>query len=131
MAERPGLTALPLLGLAALLAAALAPGGAASEKLTDPSQPPGLQFVAPVEMEAITGGGTRENWRLRFVRLSELGGVAVINNRILGPGDEVEGFTLLEVRPDGVWGMAFNQKVWLRIPADREKSGMTVRQRDD
>ncbi len=116
-----------------LLALLVLPVAAGAQRLTDPSKPPGALYMpSPEILKQVTeSAGIQENWRLSFVRVADIGGIAIINGRILSPGDTVEGFELLEVRQDGVWGRAYNQKIWLGIAVDLKKVGMTLRRRPE
>lgn len=126
--------------LVAVVFLALLPNQAFSERLTDPSQPPGALFAPPPEIISDTPqsgpksgpkpGNHKGHWRLQFVRLSEIGAIAIINDRVLKPGQDVDGFLLQEVRRNGVWGMAYHQKIWLQMSVDQEQAGMTLRRRD-
>lgn len=70
------------------------------ERLFDPTQPPGVAvevpgFVSPQEGTA----ATPRNYRVSFIRAGGDRPTAVINNELVGLGDEVAGATVLAIEP--------------------------------
>ncbi len=81
-----------------LLAVSLFVGGsAAGEELPDPMRPPQVwarSAPAPVS--------TPSHWQLHMTRISPGQRVAVLNGRLVKPGDEVSGAQVVSVGPNAV-----------------------------
>ncbi|MBF0159646.1 MAG: hypothetical protein HQL58_08965 [Magnetococcales bacterium] len=99
--------------------------------LSDPSRPPSaalLNPVAEISAEAsVAPAPSSERWRLKMVRLTDGAGLAVINDRIVRPGQSVDGFLVENIHRRGVSGMATNQKLELVMDMDRATTGLVVR----
>ncbi len=82
----------------AVLAGWLVAGGpAGAERLPDPMRPPQTGArTAPAPM------GEPQDWKLHMIRISPDQRLAVINGRIVKPGDEVSGARVLSVGTNSV-----------------------------
>lgn len=90
--RRPIVAVLILSGLPALSSAE-----AAGERLIDPTRPP-----QPVAVEAAPAAGAAPGLRLQAVFTGPEGEAALINGRLVNPGERVAGALLRQVRTDGV-----------------------------
>ena len=81
-----------------LLAVGLAAGGsAAGEELPDPMRPPQVSVRSATEPAS-----TPSRWQLHMTRISPGQRLAVLNGRLVKPGDEVSGARVVSVGPDAV-----------------------------
>ncbi len=89
-----------------------------SAELTDPTRPPRTR---PVDLPAQATGAS--DWQLRMTRISAGQAVAVLNGRVVQPGDEVGGARVLAIEPSAVElikGEKRFQVELLRIPVKRQ-----------
>lgn len=83
--------------LMGLWSALMGPSALAGE-LSDPTRPPNRQPVR-VQKAPVTGPS---DWRLTMIRISPRERVAVVNGRVVRPGDRIKGARVVAVGPEAV-----------------------------
>ncbi|MEO5340962.1 MAG: hypothetical protein H7837_10695 [Magnetococcus sp. MYC-9] len=113
--------------------------------LIDPSRPPdSLRAPAPIAgqpkgaPETVPAQGNapptaaapdnpNERWRVGLIRLAEGEALAVINNKLVHPGQSVDGFRVEKIDRNGVSGSVEKQKLELVMDIRRAATGMVIR----
>lgn len=98
-----------------LVAAALAAGPVVAEsELPDPTRPAVWRAAAPAREQAPA-------WRLESTLISPQRRLAVIDGRLLRPGDRLDDAQVLEIQPDRVTLRHGDRIVHLRLLPDQTK----------
>ena len=109
-------------GMAAVASATdLPPPEADPKPLHDPFRPPALP------KEIATSGHPDTQWHLGLVRLTNGAALAVINDKIVYPGQSVDGFMVEKIDLGGVLGSVNHQPLTLTMDINRAGAGMVVR----
>ncbi|MFQ5659805.1 MAG: general secretion pathway protein GspB [Gammaproteobacteria bacterium] len=69
----------------------------AEEALPDPTRP--YDFNSTVEIEQLFVPDKKVEWRLSGIRITEDQRTAIVNGKLVKEGDELDGATVVEIRP--------------------------------